>query len=124
MPISWSYDVRTTTVFFGSPAHAWAKGFLGTFVAAYSDGQWVTLRDDRVSIFDRSVSVNTDASDSGDGVSYGPQSTFLTYDQPLYYALWAWGGVETYGSDSAVSFGSSFASIACSIPWMVIDQQV
>ena len=55
-----------------------------------------TIRDDRVSIFDRSVTVNTDASDSGDGVSYGPQSTFLTYDQPLYYALWAWGGVENH----------------------------
>jgi hypothetical protein len=124
MPINWSYDLRTTTVFFGSPASAWAKGFLGAYVAAYSNGQWVKLRDDRVSIFDRRVTVNTDESDSGDGNSYSPQSTFLTYDQPLYYALWAWGGIETYGSSSSISFGSTFATLACSIPWMVIEQQV
>jgi len=124
MPLNWSYELETTTVFIGSPAHAWAKGFLGAYVAAYSDGQWVTLRDDRVSIFDRSVSTNTDASDNGDGESYGPQSSFLTYEQPLYYALYAWGGVEVYGSSSSISFGSAFADLACAIPWMVIEQQV
>ena len=58
------------------------------------------------------------------GSDYVAQATFLTYDQPLYYGLMAWGGVETYASSSAVSYGMSFASMACSIPWMVIEQQV
>src|SRR5206468_10578178 len=66
MPINWSYELETTTVLFGDYARAWARGFLGLYIAAYSDGQWVKLRDDRLGVFDRQVTVNTDESDSGD----------------------------------------------------------
>lgn len=124
MPSNWNYDLYTTTAFFGGPGFASAKGFLGAYVSAYSDGQWVNLRDDRLSIFDHHVTVNTDESDSGDTLSYMPQSTFLTYDEPLYYGLMAWGGVELYGNDTGVGFGDAFASLACTIPWMVIEEEV
>ena len=128
MPINFSFLIATFTYPF-TPYYysiATAKGFIGVFVAASRDGgnSWEEVTDIRQPVFDRKVSIRDSASDSVEHDVNSLQANFMTFDKPTLFALWAWGGVETWEWDSPGGWAFANGTIAASIPFLVIEHSI
>jgi hypothetical protein len=127
MPISYDFWIDAYQLNFPpSPvvSRASSSGFVGAYVTAWDGRQWVEMVDARNTIWDRRVSINDDVGDSGDTAWYTPQAVFPTFGNPLTFALWAWGGVSTWTQDGTFGVGVARASIAASVPFMIVEQMI
>ena len=128
MPINWSFLLGTFSYPFFPFYYsiATAKGFIGLFVAASRDGgnTWEEVVDIRQTIFERKVSIRDSASDFVEHDVNSLHAHFLTFEKPTLFALWGWGGVETWEWDSPGGWAFANATIAASIPFLVIEQTI
>jgi hypothetical protein len=127
MPINYEYWIDAFQLNFPPSfivSRASSTGLVGAYVTAWDGRQWVEMVDARNTIWDRRVSINDGFSDSGGTAWYTPQAQFPTVGDPLTFALWAWGGVSTWKSEGAFGLAVSRASMAASVPFMVIEQMI
>jgi hypothetical protein len=128
MPINYSYLLGTFSYPFFPLYYsvATATGFIGAFVAASRDGgnSWEGVVDVRQTVFDRRVSIRDSASDFVEHDVNSLQAHFVTFEKPVLFALWGWGGVETWEWDSPGGWAFANGTIAASIPFLVIEQTI
>ena len=117
--VSYSYYLNAFQLSFPpSPtvSRASSNGFVGAYVTAWDGRQWVEMADARQPIWE--------VGDSGDSNSLVPQANFPAIGDPLTFALWVWGGVNTWSQDGTFGVAIASAAIAASVPFMIIEQMI